>query len=326
MLTLTSLWYDKHPLYWCLWPFSLVFQLIVWLRRCWLKRFCQRIFPIPIVVVGNLTVGGVGKTPLVIALASACRQRGLRVGIVSRGYGASISTFPYDVSPDANANEVGDEPLLLSKKTQCPVVISPDRNQAVQYLLENYQPDMIISDDGLQHYAMGRTIEIAVIDGVRGLGNGCYLPAGPLREGRSRLREVDFVIVNGGDITPFLSDNKNTHGMVLTPGSLTKLLSQESVALNDLPQPVAAVAGIGHPQRFFMMLQSLGLVYHEYPFPDHHPFCAADLLVTEPSVVMTEKDAVKCLAFADDKVYFVPVVATLDDTFWNRFWTRLHEK
>lgn len=211
---LEQLWYGHHhPLQWILRPLSWVYSAIVSARRYFLQRFSQISCPVPVIVVGNITVGGVGKTPLVIELAKRIQQKGLRVGIVSRGYGAAIKQFPYEVQANDSALKVGDEPLLLAQKTKCPVVIAPKRTQAVRYLLEKHQSQIIISDDGLQHYRMGRAIEIAVIDGTRGLGNGFCLPAGPLRESAMRLEQVDFIVVNEGKWN-------NAYPMKLKPGKI----------------------------------------------------------------------------------------------------------
>ena len=256
LITLDKLWYTRHPLRWLLFPFSLVYQAITVMRRFYLQRFCQQPCSVPIIVVGNLTVGGVGKTPLVIALAQQLQLRGLRVGIVSRGYGATVADFPHEVSVDETAIHVGDEPLLLARKTACPVVIAPDRVQAVRYLLDKYQSQVIISDDGLQHYKMGRAIDIAVIDGIRGLGNGLSLPAGPLRESSKRLQTVDFVVVNGGSWP-------GGYRMDLQPSELTQLINGKTIRVADLSCPVAAVAAIGHPQRFFATLQALCVTFNE---------------------------------------------------------------
>lgn len=309
-----KLWYNRHPLRWVLLPFSMVYQLITRIRRSYLQRFRQQCFSVPIVVVGNLTVGGVGKTPLVIALARQFQEHGLRVGIVSRGFGASICHFPHEVSQEDTARAVGDEPLLLAKKTGCPVVIAPKRTQAVQYLLDHYQSQIIISDDGLQHYAMGRAVEIVVIDGLRGLGNELCLPAGPLREGPSRLEKVDFLVVNGGT-------RPDAYRMDLLPNGIQQLATGKVLALADLKQPVAAVAAIGHPQRFFETLRAMGIAFKAYPFADHHYFTPEELSVPEKIVVMTEKDAVKCEPFATDAMYFLPVEAVISDKFWDALWS-----
>ncbi|ASQ46734.1 tetraacyldisaccharide 4'-kinase [Legionella clemsonensis] len=313
-LAVDRFWYRRHPLRWLLWPVAQLYKLIISLRRVYLLRFRQQQFPVPIIVVGNLTVGGVGKTPLVIALAKKMQARGLRVGIVSRGYGASIRKFPYEVTPHDNALLVGDEPLLIAQKTHCPVVISPQRTQAVHYLLARHQSEIIISDDGLQHYAMGRAIEIVVIDGVRGLGNKLCLPAGPLREPAKRLKKADFIIINGGE------DNQN-YSMHLDAGYLTNILTGQEIEKEAITAPVAAVAAIGHPQRFFTTLHNLGISFKKYVFPDHHRFQPHELQFKEKIVVMTEKDAVKCQTFALDSWYFLPVEAKLSDSFWQALWS-----
>ena len=315
--SMEQLWYKSHPLRWLLWPFSFIYRLIMVLRRFYLIRFCQHKFPVPIIIIGNLTVGGVGKTPLVIAIAEELLAKGLRVGIVSRGYGAKLKQFPHKVSPTDAANLVGDEPLMLARKTNCPVVIAPDRVQAVQYLLDHEKSQIILSDDGLQHYAMGRNIEIAVIDGLRKLGNGFCLPAGPLREEPARLAKMDFLVVNNGQWP-------GAYPMHLQAKELTHLLSGEKIALEQLTSPVAAVAAIGHPERFFITLKDMGLNFIKYPFPDHHHFCVDELQFKEKTVVMTEKDAVKCQSFAKDSWYFLPVEAKMSDSFWQKLWS--HEQ
>lgn len=317
-------WYDLHPLRWFLWPLSLIYRFLVAARRSYLSCFRQQQFSVPVIVVGNLTVGGVGKTPLVIALAKEFKQRGLRVGIVSRGYGARLVKFPFEVSSDARAIEVGDEPLLLAQKTDCPVVIAPKRVEAVHYLLKKYQSQVIISDDGLQHYAMGRAIEIVVIDGARGLGNGFCLPAGPLRETINRLKQADFVIINGDLQYPLSLES--SYRMDLIPGEFMQVINNRVIAKENITTPlpnghgsvgVAAIAGIGNPERFFTVLSSLGIQFKPYPFPDHHSFSLKDLEVDEKIVVMTEKDAVKCRTFATDTMYFLPVEAKVENKFWD---------
>lgn len=314
LINLDRLWYGRHPLRWVLWPFAVGYQFIASIRRFLLQRFFQKKSAVPIIVVGNLSVGGVGKTPLVIALAKQCQARGIQVGIVSRGYGATITAFPYEIQPNDLAKQVGDEPLLLAQKTGCPVVIAPDRMQAVEYLQSKYQCQMIISDDGLQHYKMGRAIEIVVIDGIRQLGNGLCLPAGPLRERASRLKQVDFIVVNG-------ESWPNAYPMHLHAGEITKLIDGKTQAIAALPSSIAAIAAIGHPHRFFKTLRELGLTFAEYRFPDHHAFCAEELNVVENAVIMTEKDAVKCYEFATDTMYFLPVQAEVDPQFWNALWS-----
>lgn len=317
-LVLNSLWYGRHPLRWVLYPLSLIYSGAVALRRAYLQKFKQEHVSVPIIVVGNLTVGGVGKTPLVIAIAQHFSVRGVRVGIVSRGYGAKIKHFPHEVCLNDAADDVGDEPLLLAQKTELPVVIAPKRMDAVKYLIKQHQVDLIISDDGLQHYTMGRSIEIAVIDGKRGLGNRLCLPAGPLREHPRRLRGVDMVVVNGADWP-------DAYRFDLVPGAVMKLINGEKMKPDWIEQEqVAAVAGIGHPERFFDTLTELGLAYKPYVFPDHHRFVSADFDLPERVCVMTEKDAVKCHAFADERMHVVPVQVSIHHEFWDRLET--HEQ
>ena len=309
-----KVWYGTHPLRWMLLPLSWGYMLITLLRRWYLQTFCQDKSPVPLIVVGNLTVGGVGKTPLVIELVKKMQQKGLKVGIVSRGYGSHIKHYPYEVQLTDSAARVGDEPLLLAQKTHCPVVISPMRTKAVRYLLEKHQVQIIISDDGLQHYRMGRSIEIAVIDGMRGLGNGLCLPAGPLRESDARLKQVDFTVVNEGVW-------EGAYSMSLVPGNIVKLSTQEVLNPDVLTGKIAAVAAIGNPQRFYSTLRQLGIEFTEYSFPDHYYFKSNDLNYKEPFIIMTEKDAVKCRSFISDKLYYLPVEAKLDDAFWNALWS-----
>lgn len=313
-LIIDKLWYGQHPLQWVLRPLSWGYRLIIVVRRWYLQHFCQVRCPVPLIVVGNLTVGGVGKTPLVIELAKKMQQKGLKVGIVSRGYGAKIKHYPYEIQLTDSAELVGDEPLLIAQKTNCPVVIAPVRTQAVQYLLEQHQVQIIISDDGLQHYRMGRAIEIAVIDGMRGLGNGLCLPAGPLRESAARLNQVDFIIVNEGIW-------EKAYPMNLIPGKIMKLSTHEEISPDSFTGEIAAVAAIGNPQRFYSTLRQLGIEFTAYSYPDHYQFKPNDLNYKETSIIMTEKDAVKCHTIISDKLYYLPVEAKLNDAFWQALWS-----
>src|SRR3990167_5247181 len=224
---LEKLWYEKNAARFILWPFSLIYQAIFFIRRKYLQIFYRKSFDIPVIVVGNISVGGVGKTPVVIALSNELIKHGYKVGIVSRGYGCKVRDFPYEVKPTDAASLVGDEPLLLTKRTNSPVIIDPNRPRAVEFLLNNHVVDVIISDDGLQHYALSRKLEIAVVDGGRMFGNGCCLPAGPLRERPSRLKKVDFVVVNG-DSEVKLPDSYN---LELRPGNLIKILDNSQISI-----------------------------------------------------------------------------------------------
>ncbi|PJD90748.1 MAG: tetraacyldisaccharide 4'-kinase [Legionella sp.] len=319
-----ELWYGHNRLRFLLWPISLVFQWVSYLRRKWLEH-ARHVAPVPIIVVGNVTVGGVGKTPLVIALAQQLSAKGLRVGVVSRGYGAKIRHFPHEVQTEDTAQQVGDEPKLIAMKTHCPVVIAPKRMSAVDYLITQHQVHIIISDDGLQHYAMPRTIEIVVMDGMRGFGSGLCLPAGPLRESPKRLQEVDFIVVNGEQTEHTLYPHHvGVYQMDLRPELPRSLYTGESVAWTALSTPCSAVAGIGHPERFFALLTHLGVAFQPYAFPDHHVFLPKELEQLRKPVVMTEKDAVKCDAFVTESMYCVPVEAKLSDEFWTKIWSRIN--
>lgn len=316
-----ALWYGRrHPIARrLLSPISLGYRFVCSLRRAWLE-YRRKPLSVPVIVVGNLTVGGVGKTPLVIALAQYLSAQGLRVGIVSRGYGAHIQTFPHCVQTEDTARQVGDEPKLLALKTGCPVVIDPKRIRAVDYLLQHHQTQIIISDDGLQHYAMSRAIEIAVIDGMRGLGSGLCLPAGPLRETEDRLQQVHFIVVNGEQSVHTQSlQYEHVYQMDLEAAA-PRAFTGDTVKWEDIVMPCSALAGIGHPERFFTLLKQLGVVFQPHKFADHHEFLPSELACLQKPVIMTEKDAVKCCMFATDAMYYLPVEAKLSDEFWTKIW------
>lgn len=285
--------------------------MIVLLRRKAYKLGIFNIerFDIPVIVVGNITVGGTGKTPLVIWLANFLRKAGFFPAIVSRGYKGQANSWPQQVRSDSDPIMVGDEAVLLAKRCQCPVAVGPDRVAAVKGLLKYNDCDVIIADDGLQHYALGRDIEIAVIDGVRRFGNGYCLPAGPLREPVSRLKEVDFVIVNGGGVM------RLEFSMALVAGHVHNIRDDTLMHHPDYfrNQPVHAVAGIGNPDRFFAHLKRLGLNIIEHPFTDHHNFVAENIQFDDDlPVLMTEKDAVKCKRFANEKHWYLSIDAQPD--------------
>jgi len=314
-------WYRRSWLAIVLWPLSQLFALLAWLRRIffrwgWLKS--QRL-PVPLVVVGNISVGGTGKTPLVVALAVELQQAGYRVGIISRGYGGQASEWPQSVTADSEAAWVGDEPLLIARRSGCPLAVGADRYAAGLHLLAQTPCDLILSDDGLQHYALQRNFEIAVLDGERRLGNAWRLPAGPLRESPKRLQSVDWVLVNG-------ERGQDELGFDLLGDELMRLADNKPLSLNDFAgQQVHAVAGIGHPERFFAQLRAAGLEVIEHPLSDHQAPQAEDLLFDDGlAVVMTEKDAVKCSAFQTHlNLYYLPVTAKLDQSFITSFLAAL---
>jgi tetraacyldisaccharide 4'-kinase len=296
-------------------PLSWLFAAVAALRRLLfrlgvLKR--QRV-DVPVIVVGNITVGGSGKTPLVLWLAERLRERGLRPGIVSRGHGGA-ATAPRVVRPEDDPGLVGDEPLLLARRSGCPVWIARRRPAAARALLAaRPECDVLIADDGLQHYALARDVEIVVVD-ERGPGNGWFLPAGPLREPLSRLRRVDALVINGGALPRRLpaAGMPRTFFMHLGGGRFYRLgAPQVTCGPEELRgKALHAMAGIGNPQRFFDHLAKLGLRFVPHPFPDHHRYTAADLaFATADGLLMTEKDAVKCEAFAPPDAWVVPVDA-----------------
>lgn len=247
------------------------------------------------------------------------KQRGYKPGIVSRGYGAQAKVYPKLVTADSNPLQVGDEPLLIARTTHCPIVIDPKRVRAVRTLVNRYACDIVISDDGLQHYALARTIEIAVIDGVRRFGNGYCLPAGPLREAPARLTSVDFIVSNGKAQT-------NEYIMTLAAKQLQSVAEpKQTKNLSDFKgQTVHAIAGIGNPQRFFQTLREHGIMLIEHEFPDHYPYQAKDLqFKNELPIIMTEKDAVKCAGFAGPDCWYLAVEAELEAKFWLSLRLRL---
>lgn len=299
--------------------------LVAGVARLRLWRFRRRAMhpPVPVLVVGNVTVGGTGKTPLVVALCDYFTARGLRVAVISRGYGAKPGAFPRTVLPEHSAEEAGDEPLLIRRRTGVPVVIDPRRDRALAFALREYQPDLVISDDGLQHYALARTVEVVVLDARRGLGNGRCLPAGPLREPARRIAEVDFVVLNGHPDSRW----PQASVMVLQPDDPVHLRTGQSMPMEEFATRfpvVQALAGIGDPQRFFTTLSAWDIRVRGHAFPDHHQFQPQDLApFVGQTLVMTEKDAVKCHAFADDNTWYLPVSARLPTILLDDLYQRL---
>lgn len=311
-------WYQKQR--WCalLLPLSGIFYLLSGLRR-WLFRLgvkkTERL-PVPVIIVGNITVGGTGKTPFTLWLCDYLKQQGYTPGIISRGYGGKVKA-PRLVTELDNASLVGDEPLLLAQRSGCPVVVSPDRVAAGRFLLEKRpQVDLIISDDGLQHYRLGRDLEIVLLDAQRGLGNGWLLPAGPLRELPKRLNTVDLVLANSG-YSPLAHG-----GLSLRTGAAVPLLADAPPL--TIETEIQLVAGIGNPARFRRSAEQAGFnIKHCHFWPDHHPFQADDFNMLSGPLLMTEKDAVKCRAFAKADWYYLPVMAELDPAASARLSTLL---
>ncbi|WP_254275123.1 tetraacyldisaccharide 4'-kinase [Halomonas sp. 3H] len=278
--------------------------------------------PVPVVVVGNITLGGTGKSPLVAWLAGRLVERGWRPGILSRGYGGRSEAYPLRVTADTPVAQCGDEPRMLAEQTALPVVVDPDRPRGARLLLEA-GCDILLSDDGLQHLALGRDLELVVVDGRRGFGNGRCLPAGPLREPLSRLASVDAVMVNG---EPAFAAPDGAFSMRLVPSGWRRLGDGRRCPLEPRPfaGPVHAVAGIGNPSRFFASLEALGVAVIPHPMTDHHAFRAEDLAFGDDRpLVMTAKDAVKCRGLAPDDSWVLDVVAAPDPAFEAWFEARL---
>ena len=312
---LLQAWYSGHPLLLLLRPLEWLYRWVVGRRRKAFLAGQGDIYraPVPVIVVGNITLGGTGKTPLILWLIEHCRARGLRVGVVSRGYGAQPPSLPWRVQAHHTATISGDEPLLIVQRTGVSLMIDPDRGRAVRELLANEPLDLILSDDGLQHYRLARDLELVLLDAARGLGNRRCLPAGPLREPVERLQSVDALLSNGA-----AADTPESFALQLQPAALVNLVSAQAVGLDHFPsgQALHALAGIGNPQRFFKTLEGLHWRPVAHAFADHAEF-SAQALAFSPSlpVVMTEKDAVKCRAFAADDWFYLAVDAVPSATF-----------
>lgn len=305
-------WYRLTFWHLLLWPLSQLFRMLVTARRLAYRSGMCKVWraPVPVIVVGNISVGGTGKTPLTIWLADLLKTHGYHPGIVSRGYGGRGSGARAVSLSDAAA-EVGDEPLLLARRTACPVWVARHRPAAALGLLAAHSEcDVLICDDGLQHYALARDVEIAVVDGCRRFGNGLLLPAGPLREPPSRLRTVDAVVANAGEAL------RGEFAMRLAGAAFRNLRDprRTACAADFSGLRLHAIAGIGNPQRFFGGLSALGLECVMHPFPDHYPYRPADLQFEgAQAILMTEKDAVKCRAFAQPHWWYLEVDAQAGD-------------
>lgn len=301
----------------CLLPLSLIFGVLVRARgslysRGWLKK---TVLPVPVIVVGNLTVGGTGKTPVVIWLADMLRAQGYCPGIIARGVGGTQQRDVQSVMPDSSPFDVGDEAVLLARRSGCPVWVATDRVRAAESLLRETDCNVIVSDDGLQHYRLGRAFEVIIVDGARTFGNGAMLPAGPLREPKTRLSVADVVFVRGEDFILQGSELAAVHDP-----------DRRRPLADFAGQTVHAVAGIGHPENFFADLRAQGITVIPHIFPDHFAFKKKDIFFhDELPVIMTEKDAVKCHAFAGDLHWCLPVsvcpgekmLATMRNLIWS---------
>ncbi|ANF57944.1 tetraacyldisaccharide 4'-kinase [Halotalea alkalilenta] len=311
---------------WTAWltPLEYLYRMVVARRRARYRAAPSSRYraSVPVIVVGNLTVGGTGKSPLVAWLVELLREEGWRPGIVSRGYGGKAEVYPLRVEADTDPRVAGDEPVMLARQTGVPLVVAPKRASAVAMLVED-GCDIVVSDDGLQHYALERDLELVVVDGARGFGNGRCLPAGPLREPLARLDEVDAVLVNGEPAMPMPA---GFHRARLVPVAFRRLSDDARWPLEPLPfsVPVHALAGIGNPERFFASLEALGVECRRHPFADHHRFTPEDLdFGDDLPRVMTAKDAVKCRPFADPGCWALDVELQPEPAFAEMLRDRL---
>ncbi len=321
---LVKAWYDDSIWIRLLSPLAIVFSLLVKVRRHRIQNSTSKQWlpPVPTIIVGNINVGGTGKSPLVLLLADLLREAGYHPGIVSRGYGGTSASYPLEVTGLTDPAASGDEAVMIARRTGSPVVVDPDRVAATRYLLAEHNCDVVISDDGLQHYALGRDIEIVVVDAEKGLGNGMCLPAGPLRESPSRLTEVDFVVVNGeGAVDLPVAPSV----MSLHPTKLVNVITAAEISVTEhgLQRTVHGVAGIGNPDRFFRSLRELGFEVIEHHFDDHHWFKISELMFGDSlPVIMTEKDAVKCRLLNPELIHqdfwYLMVGATLENDVTQR--------
>lgn len=313
-LSAPRFWQSKNPVALGLYPLTLLFTLITSVRRwCYQQGVFSRYrAPIPVIVVGNLSAGGAGKTPLTIALALYMHKRGLRVGLICGGYGGrNRGAEPQWVTADSDPALVGDEPVLIAMRTGLPVVVCKDRSAAAQTLVESC--DVLLCDDGLQHYALQRDMEIVVIDSSTLLGNEMLMPSGPLREGKSRLKSVDLVCYSG--------EARTQPGYQLhATGAVNLQTGKESALSSFAGQTVHAVAAIAYPDKFFTLLRNYQIRLIEHRFADHHLFSSSELQFGDNlPIIMTEKDKVKCARFSIENSWHVPVTAIVDTQFMDEF-------
>ena len=318
---LENIWYQGGKGKWILLPLTFVYCALHAFQRWKLTRKRSKM-PLPVIIVGNISVGGTGKTPAVIYLVNLLLNAGYQPAIITRGYGGKSVQWPKGVNAKSDTVEVGDEPVLMAKRAQVPVVAGPDRCLDIQLLRSKYNCDVVISDDGLQHYKLHRDIEIVLVDGERQLGNGCCLPAGPLRENARRLKSVDFVLLNSSHHQhkqAFMLQHqiKSVFLMGLEGKTIYSLSDNKSQDIQSLKGAlVHAVTGIGNPQRFYQTLENEGVRLIKHSFPDHHVFSQEELNFNDKKIIiMTEKDAVKCQNFSLDNVWYLPVKAQIEEAF-----------
>ncbi|EAT13316.1 tetraacyldisaccharide 4'-kinase [Bermanella marisrubri] len=311
-------WYGTSRWTLCLLPLAWLYAWVVKRKRRQAMEQ-EKTSPVTTIVVGNITVGGTGKTPIVQALVRFLKKQGYQPGIISRGYGGDCNVFPHLIEQHDTVSWTGDEPFMLAKSLQVPVVIDPVRTRGIQRLMEQ-GVDIVVSDDGLQHYDMARDIEICVVDGVRGLGNGNVLPVGPLREPYERINSVDFVLASG-------HVKEVEYQFSFHPRAWVNVKTNEERPVDslELQGQCSAIAGIGNPQKFFNTLEALGVEFQSKAFPDHHAYNEADFRDLAPVVLMTEKDAVKVANFAHENMWALSIDAKLDLVFYTRFSEKLSQ-
>ncbi len=318
---LEQAWYQKRFWLKILRPLSILFVALTKRRRHQYINGVKPVWqaPVPVIVVGNISVGGTGKSPLVIWLVNWLRQQGYKPGVISRGYGARPPSFPFSVTATTLPSEGGDEPVMIARRTSVPLVIDPDRPAAAEYLLQAFDCDIIISDDGMQHYALGRDVEIAVVDGLRGFANERCLPEGPLREPVERLAEVDFIVMNGEARCSVGYPYTEMHLMAGNVQSIDLFSEHKGQAPDQFARDhleVHGVAAIGHPERFFTVLEQHGMRVERHAFSDHHAYEISDFSFADgESIIMTEKDAVKCAHIPLENAWYLPVDAQLNTEF-----------
>jgi tetraacyldisaccharide 4'-kinase len=326
MSFLERAWHERAGWLILLWPVSVLFQALTAIRRA-AQQSKQRpaYLTAPLIVIGNISLGGTGKTPLLITLSQELQKQGFKPGIISRGYGGDAPSYPFAVNIDSDVSQSGDEAFLIAEKTGCPVYVDPDRSAALQALLLHEDVDVVLSDDGLQHYNLYRDLEIVVVDGQRLFSNGFCLPAGPLRESMNRLKEAQHIVVNGEparEIPQLAGASK----MQLEPRSLVNMVSGEKRPFAGAPfnmgNRLQAVSALGNPQRFYALLERLPYQVEMFSFPDHHRFTADDFeqegIDMHQPVVMTEKDAVKCRQFAKNNFWYLSVEVNLESQLFER--------
>ncbi len=322
---LENIWYKQGQGKCLLLPLTFLYCAVHSFQRWKLTRKRSKL-PLPVIIVGNISIGGTGKTPAVIYLARLLAEAGYKPAIITRGYGGKATQWPQDVVKESNAIDVGDEPVLMARHTGLPVVAGADRCLDIQLLCSKYNCDVIVSDDGLQHYQLHRDIEIVLIDSERQLGNGWCIPAGPLRESSHRLKNVDFVLFNSGSQNErqrnqaFIHQHqiKSAFSMCLSGNIIHSIAdAHEQQGLDNLQgKLVHAVTGIGNPQRFYQTLEKAGIKLIKHSFPDHHVFTQDELEFNdEKTIIMTEKDAVKCQRFSLGNVWYLPIEAQLEEGF-----------